>query len=85
MSSIFGPEAVIASTNIPDAIKRVFTGFGIDQKGLIKTPEQLQQEQQQQQQAQQQQQQAEMVKAAIPNAVTQGGDMIKQGAQQQNG
>tara|TARA_R110000796_G_scaffold142554_1_gene259097 strand:+ start:324 stop:1889 length:1566 start_codon:yes stop_codon:yes gene_type:complete len=85
VSSIFGPEAVIASTNIPDAIKRVFTGFGIDQKGLIKTPEQLQQEQEQQQQAQQQQQQAEMVKAAIPNAVTQGGDMIKQGAQQQNG
>jgi hypothetical protein len=50
-------------------------------KGLVKTAEEVQQEQQA---AQQQQQQAELLKAATPNAVTQGGEMIKQGAQQQN-
>jgi hypothetical protein len=80
LASIFGPEAVVTYTNIPDAIKRIMTGFGIDQKGLIKPAEQVQQEQQQAQQAQQQ---AEMMKAGVPNAVTQGGEMMRE--QQGNG
>jgi hypothetical protein len=80
-ASILGPEAVVGYTNVSDALKRLGTGFGIDMKGLIKTQEEVQQEQQQ---AQQQAQRAEMMKAGIPNAVTQGGEMIRQGAQQQN-
>ena len=43
-------------------------------KGLVKTQEEVQQEQQAQQQAQQQ---AEMMKAGVPNAVTQGGEMMR--------
>ena len=79
--AIFGPEVIATYTNIPDALKRLFTGFGIDQKGLIKPAEQVQQEQEQ---AQQQQQQAEMLKAGIPNAVAQGGQMLQE-RQKQNG
>jgi hypothetical protein len=85
-AAILGPEAVVQYTNVSDAMKRLGTGFGIDMKGLIKTAEQVQQEQQQAQQAQQQ---AEMMKAGVPNAVNQGGEMMreqqKQGAQQNNG
>jgi hypothetical protein len=78
-TQILGPEAVLGYTNASDVLKRLGVGFGIDMKGLIKTEEQVQQERQQAQQAQQQ---AEMMKAATPNAVTQGGEMIRQGAQQ---
>jgi hypothetical protein len=46
-------------------------------KGLIKTQEEVQQEQQAAQQAQQQ---AEMMKAGVPNAVNQGGEMIREQA-----
>ena len=74
-AQILGPEAVITYTNVSDAMKRLGTGFGIDMKGLIKPQEQVQQEQQQAQQAQQQAQQAI---AATPNAVTQGGEMIRE-------
>ena len=78
-TQILGPEAVLGYTNASDVLKRLGVGFGIDMKGLIKSEEQVQQERQQAQQAQQQ---AEMLKAATPNAVTQGGEMIRQGAQQ---
>ena len=78
-TQILGPEAVLGYTNASDVLKRLGVGFGIDMKGLIKTEEQVQQERQQAQQAQQQ---AEMLKAATPNAVTQGGEMIREGAQQ---
>jgi hypothetical protein len=74
-AKILGPEAVITYTNVSDAMKRLGTGFGIDMKGLIKTQEEVQQEQQQAQQAQMQAQQAV---AATPNAVTQGGEMIRE-------
>lgn len=80
-SGILGPEAVIGYTNLSDALKRLGTGFGIDMKGLIKTEQEVQQEQQQAQQAQQQ---AELMKAGVPNAVTQGGEMIREGAQNGN-
>ena len=76
-AAILGPEAVIGYTNVSDALKRLGTGFGIDMKGLIKTKEEVQQEQQQAQQAQQQ---AEMMKAGVPNAVTQGGEMMREQA-----
>ena len=70
--------------NVGDFAKRIGVGFGIDMKGLVKSQEEVQEEQQAQQQAQQQ---AEMMKAGVPNAVTQGGEMMRaqqQGAQQQD-
>jgi hypothetical protein len=78
-TQILGPEAVIGYVNTSDVLKRLGVGFGIDMKGLIKTEEQVQQERQE---FQRQQQQAEMMKAATPNAVTQGGEIIRQGANQ---
>jgi hypothetical protein len=48
-------------------------------KGLIKTEEQVQQEQQQAQQAQLR---SEMMKSGTPNAVTQGGEMIREQRQE---
>ena len=74
-AQILGPEAVVSYTNVSDAMKRLGTGFGIDMKGLIKTQEEVQQEQQAAQQAQQQ---AEMMKAGVPNAVNQGGEMMRE-------
>lgn len=76
-AQILGPEAVVTYTNVSDAMKRLGVGFGIDMKGLIKSGEQVQQEQQA---AQQQAQQAEIMKAATPNAVTQGGEAIRESA-----
>ena len=74
-ASILGPEAVLTYTNASDALKRLGVGFGIDMKGLIKPEEQVQQEQQAQQQ---QQLNAELSKAAVPNAVNQGGEMMRE-------
>ena len=79
LANTVGPEAVAQYINISDYAKRLGTGFGIDMKGLVKTQEEVQQEQQQ---AQQQAQQAEMMKAGVPNAVTQGGEMIRENQQQ---
>jgi hypothetical protein len=81
LSQTLGPEATAQYINVSDYAKRLGTGFGIDMKGLVKTQEEVQQEQQAAQQAQQR---AEMMKAGVPNAVTQGGEMIRQGAAQQN-
>ena len=74
-AEILGPEAVLTYTNASDALKRLGVGFGIDMKGLIKPEEQVQQEQQAQQQ---QQLNAELSKAAVPNAVNQGGEMMRE-------
>ena len=80
-TQILGPEAVTGYVNTSDVLKRLGVGFGIDMKGLIKTEEQVQQERQE---FQRQQQQAEMMKAATPNAVTQGGEMIRENRQGAN-
>jgi len=66
---------VLTYTNASDALKRLGVGFGIDMKGLIKPEEQVKQEQQAQQQ---QQLNAELSKAAVPNAVNQGGEMMRE-------
>ena len=79
LAGTIGPEALIQYLNVSDYIKRVGTGFGIDMKGLIKTEEQVQQEQQQAQQAQLR---SEMMKSGTPNAVTQGGEMIREQRQE---
>jgi hypothetical protein len=74
LTQTLGPEVVSQYINVSDFAKRIGVGFGIDMKGLVKTQEEVQQEQQAQQQAQQQ---AEMMKAGVPNAVTQGGEMMR--------
>jgi hypothetical protein len=56
---------------IEDAVKRWGTSLGIDMKGLIKTPEQMQQEQQQAQQA-------AMVQQGLPNALNAMGGIAKE-------
>lgn len=74
-STIFGPEAVATYVNMDDGLKRLGTGFGIDMKGLIKNKEVVAQEQKDARDAQLR---AELGKAAAPNAVTQGGEMIRE-------
>lgn len=54
-----------------DALKRLGTSLGIDMKGLVKSPEQLQAEQEQAQQM-------VMMQQALPNIVNQGGQMMQQ-------
>ena len=49
LAQTLGPQVIEQFVNIPDAIKRLATSEGIDPEGLIKTPEQMQQEMQQQQ------------------------------------
>jgi hypothetical protein len=69
-----GPEAIMQNLNLDDYIDRLGASLGIDTGGLIKSPEQKQQEQQQaqeqaEQQMQQQQQMAMMqdvVRGATP-------------------
>ena len=61
-----------------DFSKRLGVGFGIDMKGLVKKQEEVQQEQQAAQQAQHR---AEMMKSGVPNAVTQGGEMMRDNQQ----
>lgn len=73
--SPLGPEMIQQHFNVGDLITRVGTSLGIDMNGLVKTPEQIQQEQQQAMQAQQQQLMAEtmgrMAERATPE-VTKG-------------
>ena len=49
LAQTLGPQVIEQFVNIPDAIKRLATSEGIDPDGLIKTPEQIQQELVQQQ------------------------------------
>jgi hypothetical protein len=72
--SVLGPEVVAQSIVASDYIKRSGVARGIDMKGLVKSPEDLQAEQEQ---AQQQQQQMQMMDKLGPNAVTQAGGMLK--------
>lgn len=47
LAEVFGQEQVAQRLNFEDVATRFFTGFGVDQKGLIKTQEQLAADQQQ--------------------------------------
>jgi hypothetical protein len=49
LAQTLGPQVIEQFVNIPDAIKRLATSEGIDPDGLIKSPEQIQQEMAQQQ------------------------------------
>lgn len=68
-----GPEVLAQYMKIDEYITRVGTSIGLDIKGLIKTPEELQQEAQAQQQALQQQQMMSMA----PEVIKQGGQMMQ--------
>jgi hypothetical protein len=57
--------------NKDDALKRLGTSLGIDMKGLVKSPEQIQQEQQQAQQM-------AMLQQGMTPAITQAGQLMKQ-------
>lgn len=57
--------------NKDDALKRIGTSLGIDMKGLVKTPEQIQQEMQQQQMM-------AMAQQGLTPAITQAGQLMKQ-------
>lgn len=56
---------------VDEVVRRMANSLGIDPLGLVKTPEELQQEQQQAQQA-------AMMQAAVPNGVAAAGDLMKQ-------
>ena len=49
LAQTLGADVIQQFVNVPDAIKRLATSEGIDPEGLIKSPEQMQQEMQQQQ------------------------------------
>jgi hypothetical protein len=73
--SVLGPEIITSNVIAADYIKRSGVARGIDMKGLVKAPEDLEAEQAA---AQQQQQQQEMMKTLGPNAVTQAGGMLSE-------
>jgi len=67
-----GPEVLGQFMNVGDYITRIGTSLGIDIDGLIKTPEQMQQEKQAAQQQQQQAQMMDMAKGAVPAIAKEG-------------
>lgn len=76
-----GLEVLSQYLNVSDYIKRRATALGIDTDGLIKTPEQIQQEQQAQAQQMQQERMQQMVEKLGPKAMDMAGNaMSAQGA-----
>lgn len=71
---VLGPEVIRERINVSDYIDRVFTACGVDTQGLIPTDEQIAQRQQQ---ALMQQ----LMQQGINPAITQGGQLLKQGMQ----
>ena len=76
LQAFFEAAAMVAQLppeiNKEDALKRLGTSLGIDMKGLVKSAEDLAAEQQQAQQM-------AMLQQALPNAINQGGALMKQG------
>ena len=70
--SLLGPNAVATYINPLDWLKRLAAALGLSTKGLVKTPEELQQEQQQQQMM-------AMVQGLGPNAINAMKDMALKG------
>jgi hypothetical protein len=68
----YGPDKVDLYVNMTDLFTRRATALGLDQKGLIRSPEEVAQ-------SQQQQQMSSMVQQAIPNGVKAIGDIAKEG------
>ena len=70
--SLLGPNAVATYINPLDWLKRLAAALGLSTKGLVKSPEELQQEQQQQQMM-------AMVQGLGPNAINAMKDMALKG------
>ena len=73
-----GQQVIAQEMNIDDYIDRLGASLGIDTQGLIKSPEQKQQEQMLAQQQQQQMMLAQMAEKGIPQAVKGMADGINQ-------
>jgi hypothetical protein len=81
-----GPEAVAQFMNVPDFIERIATSLGIDSDGLVKGPDQLQQEQEAAQEQQEQAMMAEMTNKLGPAGIKATADMAQaQAAMDQQG
>ena len=75
LASTLGAETLAKYVNLDDAIKKFAVANGIDTQGLIKSPEQVQQEMQQQQALQAGQQFLD------PRVITKAGDLLNQNNQ----
>ena len=75
-ANIFGPQAIQQYVNVPDGLARLAASDGINTEGLIKTPEQIQQEQQQAQQMQ-------AMETLGPDAMKMVGSAMQNGNSQQ--
>lgn len=78
-----GPEVLGKYMNVGDYITRIGTSLGIDIDGLIKDPEQMQQEAEAAQQQQQQAQMMDMAKGAVPAIAKEGAAAMAQNLQAQ--
>jgi hypothetical protein len=74
----FGPEALAKYVNVSDYLTRRATALGLDQKGLVRSADEVAQADQA---MQQQAMMAQGIQAAIPNATKAIGDMAKEGVQ----
>ncbi len=72
LRDLYGPEALAAETNVGDYVKRRAAALGVDPTGLIKTPEQKQEEAQQRMQQQ-------MMMQGTPNMINQVGQIAQKG------
>jgi len=76
-----GPDVLQSEMNVNDYITRIGTALGIDLAGLMKTPEQKQQEMADAQAQQQQAQSMDMAKQAIPAIAKEGAAAMMAGGQ----
>ena len=76
LAQTFGPESIQEYVNVPAAVSQLAASFGIKTKGLIKSPEQIQQEKAEAQEAQMAQQMAPAAAGAM-------GDIVKQSVDNQ--
>tara|TARA_Y100000361_G_C10847508_1_gene182650 strand:- start:120 stop:503 length:384 start_codon:yes stop_codon:yes gene_type:complete len=80
-----GAEAIASQMNLDDYIDRLAASLGIDTQGLIKSPEQKQQEMEQQQEMMEQQQMAQMAEKGVAPMVKGVADAANMGRQIQQG
>lgn len=72
LRDLYGPEALAAETNVGDYVKRRAAALAVDPTGLIKTPEQKQQEAQERMQMQ-------LMQQGTPNMINQMGQIAQKG------
>ena len=80
-----GAEVIASQMNLDDYIDRLAASLGIDTQGLIKSPEQKQQEMEQQQEMMEQQQMAQMAEKGVAPMVKGVADAANMGREIQQG